>query len=68
MANGQIRYGYLDQHLVVFDDAQAFQFFAGAWHPLHLADATCNARLLTKPDFERFAAAGGEVDLPLPLR
>ncbi len=52
---GRIRYAYLEEEPVIFDDDQAFRLKAGRWRPLHTADAMCKAKLLTRTEFENFA-------------
>jgi hypothetical protein len=54
--SGKLRYAYLDESPVVFNDTKAHEYVGGQWKPLHLADAMCKARLLTKAEFASYAA------------
>lgn len=59
---GSLRYAYLDDAPVVFDDAEAWHLVGKTWQALPLADAMSNARLLTKAEFDDYASAAP----PLP--
>lgn len=63
---GKIRYAYLDDAPVIFDDDRAFEFVGGKWKPLNVDDAKYKARLLSKAEFNVYAAISGDVE-PLPL-
>ncbi len=57
----RLNYAQLDGTAVLFDDHLAFQRIGKRWEPLHMADACCKARLLTKMDFEKmFGSASTE--------
>ena len=61
--SGNLRYAYLDECPVVFNDDKAFQFTAGRWKPLHLAEAMSKARLLSKAEYDTYA--GGIFPSPI---
>ena len=61
---GPIRYAYLNEAPVVFDNDKAFEFFDGKWKPLNIGDAQPNARLLSKAAFGKYA--GKDAVYPLP--
>jgi len=52
---GRIRYAYLEDQAVIFDDDKAFRLSGAHWVPMHLADAMCKAKLLSKAEFEDYA-------------
>ena len=49
--NSHMRFAYLEDAPVIFDNDEAWWFIGGAWKRLHLADAMCKAKLLTEAEF-----------------
>lgn len=64
MASTDLRYGYIDAQPVIFNDAQAWSYIAGAWKQIHLADAHNKARLLTKSGYDQLFAGDKLPALP----
>lgn len=61
---GKLRYAYLDEAPVVFDDSRAFEYQAGHWVSINVIDAQHKARLLSKDEFEKYAGAEALKTLP----
>jgi hypothetical protein len=49
----KIRYATLEGRPVLVSKTEAWWVIDGAWKPMHLAEASFNARLLTKERFDR---------------
>lgn len=63
-----LRYAYLDDAPVVFNDDKAFEFIGGRWKPMNVADAMYKARLINSlAEFYSYASALGVNVAPLPL-
>lgn len=62
---GKIRYAYLDDLAVVFDDTDAYEHRAAGWVKIHIADAVSKARLITRAEFDRMFADDNLGELPI---
>lgn len=65
---GPIRYAYLDEAPVVFDNDQAFEFTSGKWVKLPLPEAQTKAKLLHVAEFTGYAGKLAVETIPLPVR
>lgn len=62
--SGHIRYAYLDDQAVVFNDRRAYRHDGTGWRPMDWHEAVHKARLLTKEEFDRYAGPAG-ASLPI---
>ena len=60
----KLSYAYLDEAPVLFNEAEAWHCVGGRWQRLHIADAHCKAKLLSRAEYHSMFGSDRLPSLP----